>query len=108
MAAATAAMGLMAAFALVLVPAWLAFRLAPGWRWALALAAACGVLGYLVAFAVALVLDQPFAPVLVAVLLATASAGGALEQGIRARLEPHRPPPAARPSPIEDTGDRTA
>jgi zinc transport system permease protein len=108
MAAATAAMGLMAAFALVLVPAWLAFRLAPGWRWALALAAAGGVMGYLVAFAAALVLDQPFAPVLVAVLLATASAGGALEQGIRAQLEPRPPPSAAGPSPIDDTGDPPA
>lgn len=108
MAVATAAMGLMAAFALVLVPAWLAFRFAPGWRWALALAAASGVLAYLVAFAAALILDQPFAPALVGVLLATASAGGALEQGIRAQLEPRRPPPAARPSPIDDTGDPTA
>jgi zinc transport system permease protein len=108
MAVATAGMGLMAAFALVLVPAWLAFRLAPGWRWTLGLASASGVLGYLVAFAAALILDQPFAPVLVGVLLATASAGGALDQGIRAQREPRRPPPAARSSSIDDTGDPTA
>jgi hypothetical protein len=53
-------------------------------------------------------LDQPFAPVLVAVLLAIASAGGALNPGIRAQLGPRRPPPAAGPSPIDDIGDPTA
>lgn len=59
-AVATASLGLMGAFALVFVPAWCAFRIAPGWRWALAIAAALGVLTYLVAFAAALTLDQPF------------------------------------------------
>jgi hypothetical protein len=39
MAVGTATLGLMGAFALVFVPAWLAFRLAPGWRWTLLIAA---------------------------------------------------------------------
>lgn len=73
-AAATATLGLMGAFALVLVPAWCAFRLAPGWRWALLLAALTGAGAYLAAFALALRLDQPFAPVLVAILLVAAAA----------------------------------
>lgn len=70
MAVATGTVGLMAAVALVLVPAWAAFRVAAGWRSALAISTGLGVLGYLLAFALALALDQPFGPVLVAVLLA--------------------------------------
>lgn len=73
-AIATATLGLMAAFALVLVPAWVAFRLATGWSWALLLCAAIGAGGYVLAFALALVLDQPFGPVLVLVLLVVAGA----------------------------------
>jgi len=73
-AVATATLGLMGAFALVLVPAWCAFRIAPGWRWALFLAALIGTGAYLAGFAIALVLDQPFGPLLVAVLLAVAAA----------------------------------
>ena len=72
-AAATATLGLMGTFALVLVPAWCAFRVAPGWRRALLLAAVIGAGAYLAAFAVALRLDQPFGPVLVAVLLLIAA-----------------------------------
>lgn len=69
MATATATLGLVAAFALILVPSWAAFRLASGWRWCLALALLFGVLAYLLAFASALLLDQPFGPVAVATLL---------------------------------------
>ncbi|KAA6182980.1 ABC transporter [Thiohalocapsa marina] len=68
----TATLGLMGAFALAFVPAWIAFALAPGWRWALALALGLGATGYLTAFQLALMLDQPFGPTLVAVLLAFA------------------------------------
>jgi zinc transport system permease protein len=75
MAVAAASMGVMAAFALVLAPAWLAFRHAPSWRWTWLLSSAIGVLGYLIAFAVALALDQPFGPVLVVVLLAGVAVG---------------------------------
>ncbi len=69
MAVGTATLGLMGAFALVFVPAWLAFRLAPGWRWTLSISAVIGTGGYLIAFLLALSLDQPFGPVLVAVLV---------------------------------------
>lgn len=77
MAVGTATLGLMGAFALVFVPAWLAFRLAPGWRWTLFIAALVGVGGYLIAFLLALFLDQPFGPVLVAVLVIVAAAAAA-------------------------------
>lgn len=73
MAVGTANIGLMAAFTLVFIPAWIAFRVAPSWRWTLLLCALIGIGGYLSAFALALTLDQPFGPVLVVVLLAVAA-----------------------------------
>ncbi|TVQ95241.1 MAG: ABC transporter [Chromatiaceae bacterium] len=73
MAVSTASLGVMGAFALVLLPAWLAFRLAASWRQALGLAAAIGCGGYLLAFVLALLFDQPFAPVLVLALLLLAA-----------------------------------
>jgi zinc/manganese transport system permease protein len=72
MAVATASMGLMAAFALVLVPAWIAFRTAIGWRRTLAWSSLIGLIAYLTAFTAALLLDQPFGPSLVMVLLVCA------------------------------------
>jgi len=69
---ASISMGLMAAFALVFVPAWLAFAGARGWGWTLLWAMAFGLLAYLSAFALALSWDQPFAPMLVACLLVLA------------------------------------
>jgi zinc transport system permease protein len=64
----------MAAFALVFVPPWLAFRFAHGWRRTLAWSAGLGLLSYLAAFATAIHVDQPFGPVLVVALLAVAPA----------------------------------
>lgn len=72
MAASGACLGLMGAFALVFVPPWVAFRLARNWRTGLAISLGTGVTAYLGAFIAALVLDQPFGPVLVAVLLVLA------------------------------------
>jgi zinc transport system permease protein len=70
LALATGAIGLMGAFALVVLPPWLAFRFAPHWKAALLLAVGTGAAAYAVAFVLALKFDQPFGPVLVAVLLA--------------------------------------
>lgn len=75
LALATGAIGLMGAFALVFLPPWLAFRIAPHWKAGLLIAVATGVAGYAVAFVLALQYDQPFGPVLVAVLLALAAPG---------------------------------
>lgn len=61
-------MGVMAAFALLFLPAWVAFGVAASWRQAWAIAALLGGAGYLAAFALALLLDMPFGPVLTAVL----------------------------------------
>jgi zinc transport system permease protein len=67
-AAGTATFGLMASFALIFVPPWIAFRLGADWRRAQYLAAGIGVTGYGTAFWLALSLDQPFGPILVTVL----------------------------------------
>jgi zinc transport system permease protein len=74
MAVGTATLGLTGAFALVFVPAWIAFRLAPSWRWTLMTSAVIGIGGYLISFLLALSLDQPFGPVLVAALVVIAAA----------------------------------
>jgi zinc transport system permease protein len=63
------AIGVMAAFALVFVPPWVAFRFAHGWRRTIAWSVGLGVVAYLAAFALAIRLDQPFGPVLVVALL---------------------------------------
>ncbi|MGQ9685381.1 MAG: metal ABC transporter permease [Thiobacillaceae bacterium] len=68
-AVATATLGLMATFALVFVPPWLAHRHASSWRKAMLGSAAIATAAYLLAFWLALVLDQPFGPVLVALLV---------------------------------------
>jgi zinc transport system permease protein len=73
MATATATLGLVAAFALILVPSWAAFRLARSWRGCLLIALLFGVAAYAVAFALALLLDQPFGPVAVMTLLVFAA-----------------------------------
>lgn len=63
------AIGVMAAFALVFIPPWVAFRFAHGWRRTLVWSVGLGVLAYLLSFVAAVRVDQPFGPVLVAVLL---------------------------------------
>lgn len=63
------AIGVMAAFALVFVPPWVAFRIAHGWKRTLVWSVALGLTAYLVAFVAAIRVDQPFGPVLVAALL---------------------------------------
>lgn len=64
LALAVTSLGVMGAFALVFVPAWRVFALAPSWRAALAAAPLAALFVYLLAFAIALFFDQPFGPVL--------------------------------------------
>ncbi len=77
---ASVSMGLMAAFALIFIPAWLAFRWATGWWWTLAWSIGLGLCAYVSAFSLALYLDQPFAPLLVACLLLLAAAAWAMRR----------------------------
>lgn len=74
LAVAASVVGVMGAFALVFVPPWIAFRFAHGWRRTVGWSVGLGVLAYVVAFVLAIVLDQPFGPMLVATLLTVAAA----------------------------------
>jgi zinc transport system permease protein len=73
MAAGAGSLGLMGAFALVFVPPWVSFRLASNWRAGLWISLGIGLVAYLGAFVCALILDQPFGPVLVAFLVVVAA-----------------------------------
>jgi zinc/manganese transport system permease protein len=72
LAVAATVVGVMGAFALVVLPPWVAFRLAPSWRATLLISAAVGLVAYISSFALAIVLDQPYGPVLVLMLLIAA------------------------------------
>jgi zinc/manganese transport system permease protein len=72
LAAACSVIGVMAAFAMVFVPPWVAFLVATGWRNTLIWSGALGVGAYVGSFVLAIVLDQPYGPVLVATLLIVA------------------------------------
>ena len=65
----TLSLGVMAAFALVFIPAWIAFHLAHGWRQVLGWCMGLALAAYLPAFVLAIVFDQPFAPVLTLLLV---------------------------------------
>lgn len=69
LALATMSLGVMSAFALIFVPPWLAWRHARSWRSSLVWAAGIGVAAYVLSFVLALVLDQPFGPLLALVLV---------------------------------------
>ena len=78
-AVSTTAIGVVATFTIIFLPASLAFRRASGWRRAIVVSVAISLGAYLPAFAGAIVLDQPFGPVFVAALLvagALVAAGG--------------------------------
>jgi zinc transport system permease protein len=74
LAVAATVVGVMGAFALVAVPPWVAFRFAAGWRSTLWLSGAIGLAAYVASFALAILLDQPYGPVLMMLLLVTAAA----------------------------------
>jgi zinc transport system permease protein len=71
MAVGAGTLGLMGAFALAFVPPWAAFRIARNWRHCTWISVGIGVVTYVVAFVIALSFDQPFGPVLVAILVVT-------------------------------------
>jgi zinc transport system permease protein len=71
LALAVMSLGIMGAFALIFIPPWLACAFSPGWRAALITAPILSLLAYALAFTLALLHDQPFGPVLAAMLCAT-------------------------------------
>lgn len=72
-ALAISALGVVGAFALAFIPAWIAFVLAASWRSCQWIGLGLGLCSYLAAFAVALRFDQPFGPTLVVMLIAGAA-----------------------------------
>jgi zinc/manganese transport system permease protein len=82
LALATMSIGVMGAFALIFVPPLIAFGWADGWRRSLLLAVASGLTAYVTAFVLALVLDQPFGPLL-GLLLVAVGVGSALLRSAR-------------------------
>ncbi len=65
----TVSIGVMSSFALIFIPALIAFTFAGGWPAALVVATATGAVSYLISFGVALELDLPFGPVQTALLV---------------------------------------
>jgi ABC-type Mn2+/Zn2+ transport system permease subunit len=72
-ALATASIGVMAAFGLVFVPPMIAYQIGINWKAALTIAITASCLAYIASFELALVLDQPFGPTLVVVLVCMAA-----------------------------------
>lgn len=69
LALATMSIGVMAAFAMIFVPPLVAWGWSGSWRRSLALAVAVGVGCYVLAFVLALLVDQPFGPLLALILV---------------------------------------
>lgn len=84
LALATMSIGVMGAFALIFVPPLMAFGWAGSWHRALAMAVLVGAGAHILAFALALVFDQPFGPLLALVLVS----GGVLSALLRQRFGP--------------------
>jgi zinc transport system permease protein len=81
LALAATIVGVVAAFALVFIPAWVAFRVAGNWRSTLTWSLVLGTTAYAVAFALAIIFDQPYGPVLVAALLVVGSGRTIVREG---------------------------
>jgi zinc transport system permease protein len=76
-ALATASIGVMAAFSFVFAPSMIAWQWGQSWKIALGVSVAFGLASYVVAFELALRIDQPFGPVLVLCLVVAAVLSGA-------------------------------
>lgn len=85
LALATTSVGVMAAFALVFIPPLAAAPWCRSWTRSLSLGAVFGAAGHLLAFALALGLDQPYGPVLGLILVALGGGSALLASGRRLR-----------------------
>ena len=83
MAVATACIGLMTAFAMIFIPAWLAFRISANWHQAAVIAVGFNGITFVAGFALAILLNQPYGPCQVAVTLLAA----ALSAGLAIKLK---------------------
>lgn len=80
MGIATACIGLMTAFAMIFIPAWLAFRISANWYQACVIAVLFNGVTFIAGFALAILLNQPYGPCQVATTLAAAAVCSALAQ----------------------------
>lgn len=80
----TTTIGVMAVFALIFVPAWLAYRWGRNWHTGMGIAVGFGALCHTIAFALALGLDQPYGPSCALVLIALGMFGAAVRSAISA------------------------
>jgi zinc/manganese transport system permease protein len=69
----TISMGAFPAFALLFIPSWIGFVLVDGWNRSLRLSVCIGVTAYIISFALAMMVDLPFGPVLTAMLVCMSS-----------------------------------
>ena len=76
----TTSLGIMANFALCFLPPLIAFQRARHWQHSLWLASALALLAHSLAFSLALMLDQPYGPMCVMVLLALTALLGRLQK----------------------------
>ncbi len=67
------ALGVMSTFALVFIPSWVAWRLASGWRQVIIISAVLALISYVLAYVLAIALDQAFGPVLTGILVLIAA-----------------------------------
>ncbi len=67
----TISIGAFPSFALLFVPSWVGFVLVDGWARSVVVSVLIGVVAYMIAFVVALLLDLPFGPVCTACLVMT-------------------------------------
>ncbi len=65
----TTTMGAFPAFAMLFVPSWVGFVIVDGWQRSVIASMLVGTAAYLIAFVVAMLLDQPFGPMLTIVLV---------------------------------------
>jgi zinc transport system permease protein len=82
-ALATASIGVMAAFSLVFAPSMVAWQWGKSWKFALGVSVVSGLASYVVAFELALRLDQPFGPVLALCLVSAAVISGVARWALR-------------------------
>lgn len=66
MGIATASVGLMTAFAMVFIPAWVAFKISASWKKAHWIALSFNLAAFIIGFTLAILADQPYGPTQVA------------------------------------------
>ncbi len=67
------ALGVMSTFALVFIPSWVAWKIAVGWNQVMLISVVIALVCYVLAYVLAIAIDQAFGPVLTGLLVLSAS-----------------------------------